>query len=301
MASAVPLAIIQLQRGPVLSFPIRFADNVREDAAQRDGVSFSRSSSLSVKCVARSRNLIFEAVERMPGDVNAEHFLLAGKLLFHRPVRQLAPSAVLFSASSDRTCRTVRAGPSRGRASARSPDSIARSSASVNCARFAPVESNAPALIRLSMTRRLTLRQVDAFAEIVDGCRTVRPLTRARNDGFYCALTDILHGAQPEPDRFAGGREVQIALIDVGRKHRNAHLPALVDVLHDLVHVARLRGEQGRHELDRVVRLQIRRDVGEIGVGGGMRLVEAVAGELLHQIEDLGDLLGREAALRWRR
>ena len=44
-----------------------------------------------------------------------------------------------------------------------------------------------------------------------------------------------------------------------------------------------------------IVRLQIRGDVGQIRIGGGVRLVEAVAGELLHQVEDLFDLLLREA------
>ena len=42
-----------------------------------------------------------------------------------------------------------------------------------------------------------------------------------------------------------------------------------------------------------VVRLQVRGDVGQIGVSGRVRLVEAVAGELLHQVEDLLDLLLR--------
>ena len=42
-----------------------------------------------------------------------------------------------------------------------------------------------------------------------------------------------------------------------------------------------------------VVRLQVRGDVGEIGVRRRVRLVEAVAGELLHQVEDLLDLLLR--------
>ena len=44
-----------------------------------------------------------------------------------------------------------------------------------------------------------------------------------------------------------------------------------------------------------VVRLQIRRDVGEVRVGRRVRLVEAVPRELLHQVEDLFDLLLRVA------
>ena len=47
----------------------------------------------------------------------------------------------------------------------------------------------------------------------------------------------------------------------------------------------------------RIVRLQIRGDVRQIRVGGRVRLVEAVTGELLHQVEDLLDLLLRETLL----
>ena len=53
------------------------------------------------------------------------------------------------------------------------------------------------------------------------------------------------------------------------------------------------RGEERGHELDRVVGLEPGGVVGEQGVGGGVRLVEAVAGELGHEVEDLaGDVFG---------
>ena len=59
-------------------------------------------------------------------------------------------------------------------------------------------------------------------------------------------------------------------------------------------------GQQRGHELDRIVRLEIGRVIREQRVGGGVRLVEAVAGELLHQVEDacrlvLGMLVLRRA------
>ena len=41
------------------------------------------------------------------------------------------------------------------------------------------------------------------------------------------------------------------------------------------------------------MRFQVRRDEGQVRVGRRVRLVEAVAGELLHQVEDLLDLLLR--------
>ncbi len=45
--------------------------------------------------------------------------------------------------------------------------------------------------------------------------------------------------------------------------------------------------QQGGHELDRIVGFQVRRLVGDQGVGRGMALVEAVAGELGDQFPDL--------------
>ena len=54
-----------------------------------------------------------------------------------------------------------------------------------------------------------------------------------------------------------------------------------------LVGVGEVEGHRRGEELDRVVRLQIGGLVGDQRIGGGVRLVEAVAGELLHQLEDL--------------
>jgi hypothetical protein len=62
--------------------------------------------------------------------------------------------------------------------------------------------------------------------------------------------------------------------------------------MRDLVGVAELGAEHGRHELHRVVRLQERSLVAEERVGGRVRLVEAVARELVQDVEDrVGGLL----------
>ena len=45
------------------------------------------------------------------------------------------------------------------------------------------------------------------------------------------------------------------------------------------------------------MRLQVRGLVADLGVGGGVRLVEAVAPELHDQVEDLLGLLARQPAL----
>jgi hypothetical protein len=51
------------------------------------------------------------------------------------------------------------------------------------------------------------------------------------------------------------------------------------------------------HERGRMVRLQVGGVIGQQRVGGGVRLVEAVARELFHQVEDLVGLFFRQAVL----
>ena len=82
-------------------------------------------------------------------------------------------------------------------------------------------------------------------------------------------------------------REIDIAVVDVRRHHLDAHLPALADVLDDLVRVAHFVGQQGRHELDGPVGLHVRRLVRDERVPRRVALVEAVAREPLDQLEDL--------------
>ena len=60
-------------------------------------------------------------------------------------------------------------------------------------------------------------------------------------------------------------------------------------------------GEERGHELDGIVGLEPRGVIGEQRVGGGVGLVEAVSGELLHQVEDFAGLGFGEACARLRR
>ena len=104
-------------------------------------------------------------------------------------------------------------------------------------------------------------------------------------------LADVLHRAQAEADALLLDGEGQLARVDVGRQDRNAEIAALAEIHRQLVGVGRFDGQQRRHEVPREVRLEIAGLVGDPGVGRRMRLVEAVAGEELHQVENLGGLL----------
>ena len=139
-------------------------------------------------------------------------------------------------------------------------------------------------------------RRVHLFAEIEEVLE--RPVLLARGDDrFHRILAQILDGAQAEADRVAIGRERQQALIHIGRQNSHAPVAALVDVLDDLIRVARFRGQQRRHELNGVVRLQVRRDVSQVSVCRRVRLIKSVARKLRHQIEDLVGLLKVQVVL----
>ncbi len=87
-------------------------------------------------------------------------------------------------------------------------------------------------------------------------------------------------------------------LVDVRRADLDPEAPALDDGRGDLLRVVAERRQHRRHVLDRVVRLEVRRLVGDQPVAGRMGLVEPVALERLERLEHRVDDLGLDAALR---
>ena len=108
-----------------------------------------------------------------------------------------------------------------------------------------------------------------------------------REHGLHGGLAHVLDGGQAESNAFPVRRERVLARVDIGREDIDPHVAALVQVENELVLVAHFRAQQGRHELDRIVRLQVGRLVGDERVSRGVRFVEPVARELFHEIEEL--------------
>ena len=86
-------------------------------------------------------------------------------------------------------------------------------------------------------------------------------------------------------DRECGGRAV-----DVGRQQRDVEALQFLADDAELVRVAEVQRHQGGKELDRVIGLQPGGLVGDQRIGCGVRLVEAVARELVDLLEDLARL-----------
>ena len=115
------------------------------------------------------------------------------------------------------------------------------------------------------------------------------------------ALADeFLHGLRSDPldcgERVADcglaalrilfDREGHRRAVDVRRQQPDAEPVQFLPIDIELVGVPEVEGHQRGEELDRVVGLQIGGLIGHERVGGGVRLVEAVAGKLGHLVED---------------
>ena len=131
--------------------------------------------------------------------------------------------------------------------------------------------------------------QIDALAEVEQVLERPALCPRPR-DRLGGAAAAALDRRQAEDDLAVAHREVRFAGVDARRQHLDAEPAGVGDVLdHDvaLVAVLDLAGQQRRHELRRVVGLEVGRLVGDVSVGGGMRLIESVTSEFHDQVEDL--------------
>ena len=141
------------------------------------------------------------------------------------------------------------------------------------------------------------LGRIDALAEI-EQVAELASLPPRLDDALAHALAHALHRAQAVADGAGiGGHEHEVRMVHVRRPHVEAQPARFVEEADHLLGLVHVRGQRGGHELGRVVLLQPRGLVGDQRVRGGVRLVEAVAGELLHQVEDLVGLALVHAAL----
>ena len=176
--------------------------------------------------------------------------------------------------------------------------------ASIIWARRAPVSVEGAALDQGLDHAAVHPALVHLLAEI--GKRRERSFGLAGLDHrFDGGDADVLDRGKAEADRADGAarldvlavvglddREIPAALVHVRRQDVDAHLAGLVDVLHHLVRVLDFAREQGGHVFHGVVGLEVRRLVGDEGVGRAVGLVEPVLGELGHEVEDRLGLLG---------
>ena len=118
-------------------------------------------------------------------------------------------------------------------------------------------------------------RLVEEVLEVL-GLAHPGPFRGPRGDHL---VADVADGPQPETDVLADRGEGDLGGVDVGRQDVDPHAPALRQVTGGLVLVVADRLQQRRHVLGRVVRLQVGSPVGDHPVGGRVGLVEGVVRE----------------------
>ena len=158
----------------------------------------------------------------------------------------------------------------------------------------APRKSKAPARIKVSAQpppTSLVETRSKKSSRLRNGPLCSRALTIAST-----ALTpDPLDRPQAKVDlALAGHPEVDMPLVDIRRQHLDAHPPAVVDMFDEklvALGAVHLRGEHGGHVLGRIMGLEVSGLISDQGIGRAVRLVEAIAAEILDQVEDLGGLL----------
>ncbi len=111
--------------------------------------------------------------------------------------------------------------------------------------------------------------QVNFLAELKDGAEAAQFFAR-RYDGLNRVAAHVLHRGQSKTNCIFMRREERVTYVHVRRLNGNTHFAAFIDVLHHVVRVACLRREQRRHELNRIMRLEISRVIRQQCVRGGM-------------------------------
>ena len=102
-------------------------------------------------------------------------------------------------------------------------------------------------------------------------------------------MTDALDAAEPKADVFViRYGEEPFALIDIGHEQLNAVLTRIINEVLHLLAVVHHHAQVGSHKGGRVMDLEVGCLICHVGIRSRMRLIEAVARELFHQVEDLG-------------
>ena len=260
---------------------------------QRDARAVAAGGQLGGRGDAERLGHALEAGQRVARDVEAEDFLLVAQALIVLPLghdgRRLRPCA----ASARPPAEIEERGLALGTLALLALAGFEREIALGQQVRAGEPERVERAGLDQALDHApVDQAQVDAHAEVLQ--RREGPVLRARlEDRLHRRLAHVLDGGQAEADRVAGHAEAHLRAVDVGRLHADAHRPAFLDVLHDLVGVAHFRGQQGGHELDRIVGLEVGGLVGDQPVGRGVRVVDGDAvGDEVGGARDL-DVVGR--------
>src|SRR5439155_26954476 len=102
-----------------------------------------------------------------------------------------------------------------------------------------------------------------------------------RNDRLPRTSATAFEGRESEVKLPAADGEIDARAVHIGRNDVDPHPPTIFEVLDQrvfLLEVAtrNVAREQRRHELDRIMGLEVGRHIGDQSIGGAVRLIKAV-------------------------
>ena len=240
------------------------------------------------------RDLVHVLIERMAGDVEPEHLFFAGQLFLRGPIgnfgQRMRGGGLVRREIGEQSGLAAGAILPRPRADFHGAvdhgeELRARAVQRIERAGFDEAFDHAA----------VHRAEIDALAEIVE--RSEAAAFRARRDDRFDGVrADVLDRAEAEAnalrrpgvnvnsEEFTSGGSTAMPI----SRHSLMYFTTLAVLPDSEVSSADMNSM-------RIVSLQIRRDERQVRVGGRVRLVEAVAGELLHQVEDFFGLLRRMA------
>ena len=239
----------------------------------------------------------------MAGEIKAEYFFFVAELLPFVPfghvgqagaagagvvfIFEIAEQALLARPAIRQRRRTGLQGSIDRRHQCRAPS--------------AEADRTRPALIRLSIAVRLHAAG-SMRAQKSNKLRIGPPVSPCRDDRMRRVATATFNSRQAEGDLPPAPSSMTansgMRTIHIRRQHFDFHPQAIFAMLDQRIFlleipVGHVAGEQGRHEFDRIMGLEIGRDVGDQGVSRRMAFVESVAGEMLDQAEQFRRLAVR--------
>jgi hypothetical protein len=117
-----------------------------------------------------------------------------------------------------------------------------------------------------------------------------------RQDNVNGRIADIFYSRQTKSDLIPNDRKMFKTFIDIRGQDFNFHLPTFGNIPYNLIRILCLTREQGSHEFDRIMCLQIGRLVSKHGIGSAVGFVETIPTESLHLFKNLLRFLKRNLA-----
>ena len=117
------------------------------------------------------------------------------------------------------------------------------------------------------------------------------------DNGLDSSFANSLDRCQTETNGITNGREPLVTGVDVRWQQGKSHALHFANVARDFLGIVALTGQHSSVKMGGVMRFQISRLIGEIGIGEGVRAVKSVISKLRHQAKYFRGFIFRNITL----